>query len=587
MQQQRKKFKKSGPLFDEKAYRASFYDMVLELQPLFAATESEIQEFAREPSKDLLGSILQLIIEQELRKKIGNPNSTNSSQNLQTSCEDARKNLKDFLTQINEMIDFVGSGQLKKMVQVLGIEVNRNADETETSMGMMNKKNDWETNFLTMILKLLQEIRFLIELPENPDDFKQFYEINNNMSLKSLFSKDKESMHFLDAVIFSKKQYELLNNQAVASFFKKKKIKVGKKTTEEFAKNLKEITEELLKKVPSFFDNILEEEKKIKGAKLQGADLQLLSENIYHEFQKGLESEEIASKIKEKRENIADLPLLPQDVKKLDEIKKFTTQQTTAYMSNSSMGDYEKYMDEYVSQLKFIGLRGEYEGLAYFVNKKLDKTTEEPKEEKSREAEKSIISLFLEIQHPDRLKTNFDSKPIWKSSQDKQFENQIIEKLKTMKIRIEFVDGELPTFSRSNKMHSTKTSIPESVYYCSFRDGLHFINSKPNQNYKLFRGDLEKKLENRCPVSEESILIKTKTSEFFNMVLHYLDHCCHGISADFFTKKFKACFLIYSFDQEANPQRTLDLSSESIEKFIDAIMKKDNKFQVEERKGSE
>ena len=562
--------KDNKPIFDEKQYRADFYEIVLEIQPLF----QQIPEIISEKYKEMKETLIQQPKSNQDGKKFADfrPHWINKIAGL---IKQKMAGLSSSITVPDEEIQ-----SRKEILQAALREINN-------KFGLINReKNDFLKNIfgiskIDLKMELLKTVALLdYTLDLAGDDLRTFYQIDGLTCLDVICSEEREpkqQQSLIDALYFD---YQLYNSESkrdemIKRAFQKTKFKgfnlLNAGSEQEIDLELTKKIEELIaafktKIEGSALEKLLQREYEEKKRSLENANLSnLLAENIYVEFEKKIE-EIYKSQLPEKSLLLQSSINWESQIqkwegeKKFEQITKFTKQRTTAYMSVQSITDYECYKDSIMEKFKQILGEPKFDQLVNLLMKSLQTDLEG-----NLLGKKSIKDILTKEEILEKIEACYSlssriDKIVELLTSDEVFREK-------RKIKIQYTAIELENIIIKK--------IRETTYFCNFEDGVKLMRLPPKDpNKKVIISEYSKSKE-----TGKTLTIKLSESTKFRKLLGDITYYLQPYAGDSYTsdflKKLKTYVAIVAYEANKESQGTLILHQEDLVMLLQDIL--DNK----------
>lgn len=326
---------KKKPLFDESSYRLSFYKMVLEVQPLFQQLSDEIVSESQKDRGSSTESDETPSVMKKLKEHIAKKYSDQLSADINLF---KRSNSKQS-----------DNNELKKIFEAIKklSDLSQSVDDTTELLD-----SDITAELKEKLLELMQEYYYLVNLPSSLDDFRSCLNIDDKALIQRL-SKDPSHPTLFDTVYFENRFQKISRESTLKQILRANRKPL--KNWNNFGMLSQAVESKLLDE--SFFSNSSDAEFEIMKSFLTDSASTIIGE-LCIEFEKYFEEavrEDLIKhgtfqrKLQEEVPELVDRMKLSKDEKKFSEISKFNESRMNAYMSTSSINEYEGYMEVYVT----------------------------------------------------------------------------------------------------------------------------------------------------------------------------------------------------------------------------------------------
>ena len=350
---QRRSFK-SAPLFNETEYRKDFYTTVLEVQPLFTEFPKDNLEdavlslvgtdiSAADSADASLAKLIKSVLKEKLSPKL--QALKNSESQNDKSIDD--KVLDGYVSEFESAINAV-----KTFVEYLSDESNFR------DFNLAFKSSPDIPGILIKIHKYIAQLYYLLDFSDIIEDLKPYYDFDTQHCFSIIMKNEpvnaQSARRLLDSLSFDKKRFDEANWEDTV----KKSLRKNKELPKKFGQDIHVLLGKLKENLRDRISRLLKEEERLKCMVFTSNDINAHAGNIFEEvIARDLQSiSQNFSSQAPKANDTNDIEGFKETLKnkKFEQICQFNSTKTGNYMSVQSIGDYEEFMNGYVSKLEQI-----------------------------------------------------------------------------------------------------------------------------------------------------------------------------------------------------------------------------------------
>lgn len=346
---------KAKPLFNEADYRKNFYNMVLDTQDLFTQLPNDLQTLVQteDISKDQtikqIKRVLKERLSSEIRLRLQN-SENHSDLDVDTYFEAREKDFENAFKLLREFVDFLDDPSKT--------EIRKHYTDLLFDSQQMRKKLHY----------YIGELYYLLNNSSNAEELRTYYDISYTKLFSLLQYEDpgtvKSEKPLLDCISFNKALY---GDNGRIDDVKKFLKRTGEHPAKWGGPEMHILLEKLEKAPLQKLKEAVREEWKVKMLVLTKNEIDLQVDNTLEDMRGEIESviskhmEDIKNSSLRKTPENKEKILEKTKTKKFMEICKFDKSKVDAYMSVTSIADYETFMGEYVNDVESLMKGGDVE----------------------------------------------------------------------------------------------------------------------------------------------------------------------------------------------------------------------------------